>query len=99
MREAVEGVADERAAAGKVVELDQARTGRLTRMDALQSQAMARAGQARAKVELARIDAALKRLEEGGFGACLECGEEIAPARLEADPTAPLCIDCASARE
>ncbi len=99
MREAIEAVAESRADASEVVELDQARTGRLTRMDALQLQAMAKAGQARARVELARIDAALRRLDDGRYGDCLDCDEPIAAARLEANPTATRCVDCESARE
>jgi len=83
------------AEARKPVELDQTRTGRLSRMDALQGQAMAQATHRRREQELQRIDAALKRLEEGDYGECVHCGEDIAAKRLELDPTAPLCIDCA----
>lgn len=79
------------------VELDQSRVGRLSRMDALQSQAMAIETARRRTVEVMRIDAALKRLTEGDYGYCATCGEKIAPKRLELDPTTPVCIDCASA--
>jgi len=48
--------------------------------------------------DLAEHDAALERLAGAGYGACERCGQPIAPARLEARPTARLCIDCASAR-
>jgi DnaK suppressor protein len=99
MRAAIESLADTREASSEVVELDQTRMGRLTRMDALQLQAMAKAGQARAKVELAKIDAALKRLDEGSYGECLDCGEAISGARLEANPMATRCVGCESARE
>lgn len=99
MRAAIEALEDARRGSGAVVELDQARTGRLSRMDALQLQAMAQAGQARSLTELRRIDAALKRLESGDFGFCIDCGEAIAAARLEASPTATLCVACAAARE
>jgi DnaK suppressor protein len=68
-------------------------------MDAMQLQAMAKAGQARAKVELGRIDAALRRLEGGTYGECLDCGEAIAERRREANPTADRCVGCAEARE
>ena len=77
------------------VELDQTRVGRLSRMDALQDQAMSLETERRRQIELKRIEAALQRLAEGEFGACVQCGEEISPKRLELDPTAPLCIDCA----
>jgi RNA polymerase-binding transcription factor len=43
---------------------------------------------------LAAIDAALRRIEDGTFGICVNCGARIAPERLEAMPWATLCIDC-----
>ena len=78
----------------KPVELDQSTVGRLSRVDALQVQAMAQETGRRRKVELQRIDAALQRIDEGEYGYCIHCGEEIAPKRLEVDPSAPLCIKC-----
>lgn len=48
-----------------------------------------------ARRELAKISAALMRMESGDYGACIECGEAIASRRLEAYPYADLCIDCA----
>jgi DnaK suppressor protein len=80
------------------VELDQQTVGRLSRMDALQVQAMALETSRRRANELRRIEAALARMDEGEYGYCLECGEEIAMRRLEFDPAAPLCIGCASDR-
>jgi len=88
-----------RAEAGRTVELDQQRTGRLSRMDALQGQAMAQAGQVRVEQELQRIEAALARIERGDYGLCPECDAPIAIARLRADPSAALCIHCASKRD
>lgn len=81
------------------VELDQTRTGRLSRMDALQQQAMAQAEQRRAVVNLQGIDAALRRIDSGDFGYCLDCDEPIAQGRLEADPAIGLCVRCAEKRE
>ncbi len=80
------------------VELDQQAVGRLSRMDALQVQAMALETSRRRGVELRRIAAALARIDEGEYGYCLECGEEIAVRRLELAPAAPLCIGCASGK-
>jgi len=77
------------------VELDQARLGRLSRMDALQSQALAQDVERRRKIELQRIDAALGRIAAGDYGYCLNCGEEIPIARLEFDPAIAICVDCA----
>jgi DnaK suppressor protein len=99
MRAAIESLEEARRSSSEIVELDQSRTGRLSRMAALQLQAMAKAGQARSHLELRRIEAALKRLERGTFGQCLDCGEPIASARLEANPAVTLCVPCASARE
>jgi DnaK suppressor protein len=46
-----------------------------------------------------RIDAALRRLEEGTYGDCFECGDQISEARLRALPFAVRCKDCEEARE
>ena len=82
--------------AGKAtVELDQQSVGRLSRMDALQNQAMAQATGARRTAERQRLIAALKRMDHGEFGYCEECGDEIAEARLRLDPAATRCVDCA----
>ncbi len=77
------------------VELDQTRVGRLSRMNALQDQAMQLETERRRQLELQRIDVALERMAEDDFGTCVSCGEEIAAKRLELDPTTPVCIDCA----
>lgn len=77
------------------VELDSTTTGRLSRMDALQAQAMAQAAERRRAVQVQRIGQALKRIDEGVFGECIECGEWIAQPRLELDLTTLKCIDCA----
>ncbi len=78
------------------VALDQQAIGRLSRMDALQAQAMARATGARRQTERARLEAALARLETGEFGYCEDCGEAIAPGRLRLDPALARCVDCAA---
>ncbi len=78
------------------VELDQTTVGRISRMDAMRGQAMAVETERRRGVEMARIDAALARMAEGEFGACVTCGEDIAARRLELDPAAAVCITCAS---
>lgn len=82
-----------------VVELDQASVGRLSRMDAMQSQAMSLETGRRRRKHILEIDAALKRIEAGDYGDCFECGETINPKRLAADPRATLCISCAEAQE
>jgi len=77
------------------VELQQDSVGRLSRMDAIQQQAMAQATERRRDAEGARIASALQRLEAGEWGYCLKCGEDIAEARLKHDPSVPLCVGCA----
>ncbi len=79
----------------KPVELDQSQVGRLSRMDAMQVQEMALEQERRRDFELQKIEAALARIEEGEYGYCTRCGEDISPKRLEFDPAAPLCVDCA----
>ena len=87
---------EETREARKPVELDQQSVGRLSRQDALQQQAMAQAQKRRRAAERTRITAALKRLEEGEWGFCVKCGEEIAEARLRHDPSIALCVNCAA---
>lgn len=77
------------------VELDQQVQGRLSRMDAIQGQAMAQATIERRRVEIAQIDAAFKRMEDDEFGYCVECGDDIAPKRLELNPAIARCVECA----
>ncbi|WP_455210369.1 TraR/DksA family transcriptional regulator [Kaarinaea lacus] len=78
-----------------VVELDQSKVGRLSRMDALQGQAMSLEAQRRRAIELQKIQAALTRLEREEFGYCVKCGEFIGLGRLRVDPAAPCCVKCA----
>ena len=49
--------------------------------------------------EIASVKRALARIEDGTYGECVRCGEDIAPARLDARPEAALCINCARAAE
>lgn len=83
----------------KPVMLDQASVGRLSRMDAMQGQAMALETQRRRDLQLRRIHAALSRMQSGDYGLCTACEEEIALPRLQADPASGLCIACASRQE
>lgn len=81
------------------VELDQTRVGRLSRQDALQSQALSVASLERNRVEIKRLRQALEKIESGDFGWCAECGEPIPVARLEIDPAADYCVRCAERLE
>lgn len=90
LKELSSGSSDER----RPVELDQQSVGRLSRMDAMQAQAMANALETSRQDRLRHIEAALRRLDEGDYGICAVCGEDIPAKRLEVDPTIVLCIGC-----
>ena len=86
-------------AAASVVELDQSRVGRLSRMDALQAQSMSQASQRRRVQQLHDIAAALNRIEAGTFGVCLDCDEPINLKRLRFYPSVRYCLGCATERD
>ncbi len=86
-------------ASAQVVELDPARVGRLSRMDAMQAQAMSQATGRRRELMLKKITAALARMDKDDYGLCRSCDEPINPKRLEYDPTAMLCVSCAERSE
>ncbi|MBF0587936.1 MAG: TraR/DksA C4-type zinc finger protein [Magnetococcales bacterium] len=81
------------------VELDQTRVGRLSRMDAMQMQAMSQENERRRQMELQRINVALRRVDEEEYGYCIRCDEPIAIKRLELDPSLLNCITCAQKSE
>jgi DnaK suppressor protein len=85
--------------AAQIVVLDQTRVGRLSRMDALQQQAMSQESNRRRQMELSRILGALSRINDREYGYCVDCGDDIASNRLEIDPTATRCIGCANRLE
>lgn len=98
-REELIGLTQTAEQASGTVELDQTCTGRLSRMDALQGQAMAQERLRRRELELQKINMALQRIDSGVYSYCVRCDEEIAIQRLEFDPSTPFCIDCASQSE
>lgn len=77
------------------VTLDQSSIGRLSRMDSMQQQAMAKAQERSRKLDLVRIEMAHRRISEDEYGYCANCGEEIPDKRLEIDPMAERCVACA----
>ncbi len=82
----------------KTVDLDQ-EIGRLSRMDALQQQSMAKASHRGFQIRLQQIGTALAAIQAGEYGICRACEEPIGRRRLEARPESPLCVQCQSARE
>lgn len=99
LREDTESLAASSDQSSQVVELDQARVGRLSRMDAMQAQAMAQASGRRREVMLQKISSALTRIENDTYGFCQSCEETIHQKRLEFDPAVELCIRCAEKAE
>jgi DnaK suppressor protein len=88
--------ADSKEASGTVT-LDQSAVGRLSRMDALQAQQMAKETERRRLTQLQKIDSALQRLDAGDsgkYGSCFICGEDIDIARLKIDPASTRCMNC-----
>ena len=86
--------------AAETVELDQAMVGRLSRMDAMQHQEMAKAQKRRAKERLVQVENRLRQFDEGETDstACTDCLEPIPWARLRALPDADLCVPCLNER-
>ena len=70
--------------------------GRLTRLDALQSQQMSFEARRRLKKRLKNVQKALQLMEDGKYGICMKCQDEIPVGRLESMPEARVCVDCAS---
>jgi DnaK suppressor protein len=93
--DALRSASAQTAADRRPVELDQQSVGRLSRMDALQQQAMASAQEARRLGRIRALQAAIRRIEDEDFGWCSVCGEFIGMRRLELDPTVMRCRGCA----
>ncbi len=83
----------------ETVELDQASVGRVSRMDAMQSQSMAVETTRLRQQQLRKISTALALIESGDYGFCTICDSEIDPRRLSIDPASAMCISCASKQE
>ncbi len=94
LREELEAALGSGAEAARPVTLDQSSVGRLSRMDAMQQQAMAQASQRSLKKRLQQCRAALEALERNEYGDCRMCDEPIGYRRLSAYPEAPLCLEC-----
>jgi DnaK suppressor protein len=69
--------------------------GRISRMDTIVNQSVAETQLSKARVRLARLQEAVKRVDDEDFGLCLDCGEPIPMARLKAMPETGYCVDCA----
>lgn len=81
-------------AGAAIVQLDQTQIGRLSRMDAMQQQAMSSGLLERLRLQKRRLLAALDRMREDEYGMCCQCGDEIPLERLRADLAVPFCAVC-----
>jgi DnaK suppressor protein len=82
----------------RTVELDQP-IGRLSRMDAIQNQQIAKAGLRNQQIRVRQVEAALAALERDEYGICTRCELMIPYRRLKARPESPLCLECAEELE
>ncbi|MFT7582365.1 MAG: DnaK suppressor protein [Myxococcota bacterium] len=89
------GQSEESAA---IVDLD-APIGRLSRMDAMQQQQMAKASQRRGLLRLTMVEAALARVVDDTYGDCCQCDDAVGYRRLKTRPETPNCVDCQSTME
>ncbi len=78
----------------KPIELDQSTVGRLSRIDSLQNQGLTRNLQEREQALLGLMVGALRRVDEGRYGTCTDCGEAIPFERLAVFPETPTCARC-----
>jgi len=78
----------------KTVELDQSAVGRLSRMDSLQNQGIAKGLRERETIKLALIQGAMRRLDAGTYGVCTACGADVAFERLFVFPESATCAPC-----
>lgn len=83
----------------ETVTLGQSSVGRLSRMDAMQQQAMAHGIRARLETHKRELKAALGRVDAGNYGHCCACGAELEAERLRHDPATVFCADCMAHRE
>ncbi|PHM20832.1 MAG: molecular chaperone DnaK [Curvibacter sp. PD_MW3] len=88
----------ESVSATATVMLDQSSVGRLSRMDALQQQALAQEMRGRLQLSKRKLEAAMVRLDAGRYGLCCDCGEPMEADRLDRDPAAIFCLECMSTR-
>ncbi|MFT7387737.1 MAG: DnaK suppressor protein [Candidatus Endobugula sp.] len=90
---------DEHKQSSQPVELDQAKVGRHSCMNAMQAQEMALETARRCKKHIVEVEKALLRIESDDFGTCGACDEDINIRRLEFDPACVYCIGCAEKQE
>jgi RNA polymerase-binding transcription factor len=93
LRSELEQLLEASQQSSKAVDLDQP-IGRLSRMDALQQQAMAKANRAGTERRVKLIESALLAIKQQRYGECRRCEEPIGYPRLKARPESPFCLEC-----
>ncbi|MEH6638434.1 MAG: TraR/DksA C4-type zinc finger protein [Porticoccaceae bacterium] len=96
LREELLGHLDLSDAASQVVELDQTVVGRLSRMDAMQQQQMSQASRSQYRQRLVKVERALSVIagDDGIYGCCESCGNQISLERLNISPESLYCLLC-----
>ncbi len=98
LRDELKALLENTEEGAKPVDLGQP-IGRLSRMDALQQQSMAKASRRSHQIRLQQVGAALEAIKKEDFGLCKNCEEPIGMARLSARPETPYCLECQGRRE
>lgn len=93
LRAELKQLLDDSRESSKAVDLDQP-IGRLSRMDALQQQAMAKANRVGTQRRVKLIEAAMMAIKQERYGECRRCEEPIGYPRLKARPETPFCLEC-----
>jgi DnaK suppressor protein len=91
----LEQLIDEHTHEIKPVEIDESQVGLLSRLEAIDAKAVSDEVEHKREDELKRVILALKHIDDGEYGYCMVCGEEIEEKRLALDPAVLACIDCA----
>ena len=94
LRRSLEEAVEAGESASGTVALDQSAVGRLSRMDAMQVQEMAKAAVRNHKRRLVQVANALRLAEDDEYGLCRACEDPIGYPRLKARPETPLCLRC-----
>jgi DnaK suppressor protein len=73
--------------------------GRLSRMEAINAKSVSEENLRQSELRITKLKAAIQRCNDGEYGICLSCEEEISEKRLNSIPEATLCIRCATGQE
>lgn len=94
LRKSLTGAVAADEVASQPVALDQSAVGRLSRMDAMQVQEVAKANLRSHKRRLIQVDLALEHIADDEYGICRRCEDPVGYPRLKARPETPFCLEC-----